>query len=225
MNVQDIINDLQMGEFSELQLGDSSLTTQNLPRFINLIQSALTEFHTKFLIRQEELVIQPIEGVVDYPLLADFALTSEVAGTKFIMDSVYQPFNWKILQVLGAYDELGAEIPINAPNHICGVFISTPASIMIPAPVTARQISLVCRADHNELTGLSSEINIPLTMRNALLWFIASRVWATRKDEQAMSKSIQYMQRYLDACTLLSDTGTGVAGDVIDFNYNQCGWR
>ena len=96
MNVQDIINDLQMGEFSELQLGDSSLTTQNLPRFINLIQSALTEFHTKFLIRQEELVIQPIEGVVDYPLLADFALTSKVAGTKFIMDSVYQPFNWKI---------------------------------------------------------------------------------------------------------------------------------
>lgn len=225
MNVQDIINDLQMGEFSELQLGDSSLTTQNLPRFINLIQSALTEFHTKFLIRREELVIQPIEGIVDYPLLKDFALTSKVAGTKFIMDSVYQPFNWKILQVLGAYDELGAEIPINAPNHICGVFISTPASIMIPAPLPARQISLVCRADHNELSGLSSKINIPITMRNALLWFIASRVWATRKDEQAMSKSIQYMQRYLDACTLLSDTGTGVAGDVIDFNYNQRGWR
>ena len=225
MKVQDIINDLQMGEFSELQLGDSSLTTQNLPRFINLIQSALTEFHTKFLIRQEELVIQPIEGVVDYPLLADFALTSEVVGTKFIMDSVYQPFNWEPLQILGAYDELGNEIPINAPNHICGIYVSTPRSVMIPAPVTERQISLVCRADHNELSGLSSEINIPLTMRNALLWFIASRVWATRKDEQAMSKSIQYMQRYLDACTLLSDTGTGVAGDVIDFNYNQCGWR
>lgn len=225
MKVQDIIDDLQVAEFSELAIGDSAFTETNTSRYLKLIQSALTEFHTKFLIRQEELVIQPIEGVVDYPLLADFALTSEVAGTKFIMDSVYQPFNWKILQVLGAYDELGAEIPINAPNHIYGVFISTPASIMIPATLTARQISLVCRADHNELSGLSSEINIPLTMRNALLWFIASRVWATRKDEQAMSKSIQYMQRYLDACTLLSDTGTGVAGDVIDFNYNQCGWR
>ena len=225
MNVQDIINDLQMGEFSELQLGDSSLTTQNLPRFINLIQSALTEFHTKFLIRQEELVIQPIEGVVDYPLLADFALTSEVVGTKFIMDSVYQPFNWEPLQILGAYDELGNEIPINAPNHICGIYVSTPRSVMIPAPVTARQISLVCRANHTALTGLTDDINIPTTMRNALVWFIASRIWGSRKDDQASNKSIMYMQQYLSACELLRNTGTGIAVDIVEFNYKRDGWR
>ena len=225
MKVQDIIDDLQAAEFSELAIGDSAFTETNTPRYLKLIQSALTELHVQFLLRQEGLMIQPLEGLVDYPLHSDHADTSKVETIKFIVDSVYQPFNWEPLQILGAYDELGNEIPINAPNHICGIYVSTPRSVMIPAPVTERQISLVCRADHNELSGLTDDINIPLTMRNALLWFIASRVWATRKDEQAMSKSIQYMQRYLDACTLLSDTGTGVAGDVIDFNYNQCGWR
>ena len=225
MKVQDIIDDLQAAEFSELAIGDSAFTETNTPRYLKLIQSALTELHVQFLLRQEELMIQPLEGLVDYPLHSDHADTSKVETIKFIVDSVYQPFNWEPLQILGAYDELGNEIPINAPNHICGIYVSTPRSVMIPAPVTARQISLVCRANHTALTGLTDDINIPATMRNALVWFIASRIWATRKDEQAMSKSIQYMQRYLDACTLLSDTGTGVAGDVIDFNYNQCGWR
>lgn len=225
MKVQDIIDDLQAAEFSELAIGDSAFTETNTPRYLKLIQSALTELHVQFLIRQEELVIQPLEGLVDYSLHPDHADTSEAEAIKFIVDSVYQPFNWEPLQILGAYDELGNEIPINAPNHICGIYVSTPRSVMIPATITARQISLVCRANHTALTGLTDDINIPTTMRNALVWFIASRIWATRKDEQAMSKSIQYMQRYLDACTLLSDTGTGVAGDVIDFNYNQCGWR
>ena len=225
MKVQDIIDDLQAAEFSELAIGDSAFTETNTPRYLKLIQSALTELHVQFLLRQEELMIQPLEGLVDYPLHSDHADTSKVETIKFIVDSVYQPFNWEPLQILGAYDELGNEIPINAPNHTCGIYVSTPRSVMIPAPVTARQISLVCRANHTALTGLTDDINIPTTMRNALVWFIASRIWATRKDEQAMSKSIQYMQRYLDACTLLSDTGTGVAGDVIDFNYNQCGWR
>ena len=225
MNVQDIINDLQMGEFSELQLGDSSLTTQNLPRFINLIQSALTELHVQFLIRQEELVIQPLEGLVDYSLHPDHADTSEAEAIKFIVDSIYQPFDWEPLQILGAYDEIGNEIPINAPNHICGIFVSTPRSVMIPATVTERQISLVCRANHTVLTGLTDDINIPTTMRNALVWFIASRIWGSRKDDQASNKSIMYMQQYLSACELLRNTGTGIEGDVIEFNYKRDGWR
>lgn len=65
---------------------------------------------------------------------------------------------------------------------------------MIPATVTARQISLVCRANHTALTGLTDDINIPTTMRNALVWFIASRVWGSRKDDQASNK------RYLCIC-------------------------
>ena len=225
MKVQDIIDDLQAAEFSELAIGDSAFTETNTPRYLKLIQSALTELHVQFLLRQEELVIQPLEGLVDYPLHSDHADTSEAEAIKFIVDSIYQPFDWEPLQILGAYDELGNEIPINAPNHICGIFVSTPRSVMSPATITARQISLICRANHVILTGLTDNINIPSTMRNALVWFIASRIWGCRKVDQASNKSIMYMQRYLDACTLLSDTGTGVAGDVIDFNYNQCGWR
>ena len=96
---------------------------------------------------------------------------------------------------------------------------------MIPATTTARQISLVCRANHTVLTGLTDDINIPTTMRNALVWFIASRVWGSRKDDQASNKSIMYMQQYLSACELLRNTGTGIAGDVIEFNYKRDGWR
>lgn len=225
MKVQDIIDDLQAAEFSELAIGDSAFTETNTPRYLKLIQSALTELHVQFLLRQEELVIQPIEGLVDYPLHSDHADTSEVEATKFIVDSIYQPFDWEPLQILGAYDELGNEIPINASNHICGIFVSTPRSVMIPATVTTRQISLVCRANHVILTGLTDNINIPSTMRNALVWFIASRIWGSRKDDQASNKSVMYMQQYLSACELLRNTGTGIAVDTVEFNYACNGWR
>ena len=225
MKVQDIIDDLQAAEFSELAIGDSAFTETNTPRYLKLIQSALTELHVQFLLRQEELIIQPLEGLVDYPLHYDHADTSKVEAIKFIVDSVYQPFNWEPLQILGAYDELGNEIPINAPNHICGIYVSTPRSVMIPATITMRQISLVCRANHTVLTGLTDDINIPTTMRNALVWFIASRIWGSRKDDQASNKSVMYMQQYLSACELLRNTGTGVAVDVIEFNYKRDGWR
>ena len=146
MKVQDIINDLQAAEFSELAIGDSAFTETNTPRYLKLIQSALTELHVQFLIRQEELVLQPLEGLVDYPLHSDYADTTETEAVKFIVDSIYQPFDWEPLQILGAYDEIGNEIPINAPSHICGIYVSTPRSVMIPATITSRQISLVCRA-------------------------------------------------------------------------------
>ena len=107
MKVQDIIDDLQAAEFSELAIGDSAFTETNTPRYLKLIQSALTELHVQFLLRQEELMIQPLEGLVDYPLHSDHADTSKVEAIKFIVDSVYQPFNWEPLQILGAYDELG----------------------------------------------------------------------------------------------------------------------
>ena len=77
MKVQDIIDDLQAAEFSELAIGDSAFTETNTPRYLKLIQSALTELHVQFLIRQEELVIQPLEGLVDYPIHPDHADTSE----------------------------------------------------------------------------------------------------------------------------------------------------
>ena len=72
---------------------------------------------------------------------------------------------------------------------------------------------------------IDDDINIPTTMRNALVWFIASRIWGSRKDDQASNKSVMYMQQYLSACELLRNTGTGIAVDVIDFNYKRDGWR
>ena len=225
MKVQDIIDDLQAAEFSELAIGDSAFTETNTPRYLKLIQSALTELYSKFLLRQEELVIQIYEGQVNYPLGKEYAVTSGTADRKHIIDSIYQPYDWDLLQVLGVYDEYGQELNINDPNHICGVFISAYDSVMVPATITARQLSLICRANHQTLTGLTDEITLPITLRQALVWFIAARIWAARKDELAMNKSVQYTQMYLGAVNDVNNMALAVAGDTVEFNYQMAGWR
>ena len=96
---------------------------------------------------------------------------------------------------------------------------------MVPATITARQLSLICRANHKTLTGLTDELTLPITLRQALVWFVAARIWAARKDEVAANKSVQYTQMYLGAVNDVNNMALAVAGDTIEFNYQMTEWR
>ena len=225
MTVQDIITDLQLAELSELNIGESANTNANLTKYLMYISAGLTELYTRFPLNQRQLAIQPIEGLTDYLLTPEHAYSNDTDAIKYILDSVYDVFDWDILQILGAYDENGQELPLNNNNHIYGVFSNSPNAIIIPATITARQVILVCQANHPKVTGLDSAIKIPFGLRNALVWLIASRIWSTRKDDGATQKAVQYAQQYNEACLAASYQGTANTLDSVEFNIHQLGWR
>ena len=225
MVVQDLIHQLQVGDLSELAAGNTSLIDTYLPTYLSAIQTGLTGLHTRFLLKQKFLIIQPIEGMTQYSLDYAHAFTNPNATIKYILDTEYDPFTWRNLQILEVHDEKGRPIPLNAPGTLYGVFSSVASDLMIPMNITARQIFLSCKADHSPLTDLASEIIIPVGLEKALEYFVASKIWGARKDADAIQKSVQYAQQYNDLINTAVDQGTAVTMDTVVFGAHDLGWR
>lgn len=228
MILQDILNDLQLGEFADIALGDQANTTANLSKYIVLIQSGLTELHSTFLLKEKEIVIQPKAAKTLYPLRSEFAKTNTTSTEhKFIIDTIYEPMNYRVLQVLGVKDELGEDLPLN-DSRVLGVFTPQVDVIQLAQPYEDVQLFVKVKADHATLTvekGVNQQIDIPIGLKNALIWFVASRLWASKKDDASINKSVQYMQRFSDACSNASNAGVAESSDEVLFFNVPFGWR
>jgi len=158
------------------------LTHVSLPtdtNILDILNRSISTLCQTFPIQLKELVLIQSTNRVTYPLLHKHAVTSSEVADKFILDSVYDPFNWKLLKVETLYSEIGLELPINNYGDNTSVFTPTYNTIQVPYPVSGNNTLVICRTDLGILNEDSTEIDIPEFLLEAIAAHVAYTIFAS----------------------------------------------
>jgi len=241
MDLEEVFGQLFHGELSQTGIGPtltntSALLAINYPKIINFINLGVLALHTRFLLIEQEVVIQLYEGTTSYDLIWGRAFTNSEATLSplYITDSIANPFNQnRLIKILSVYDELGNEFILNPstfdPINIVPNIAYTPQQLVlqIPAINSENAVAAMCQAAPNKIattvTDTSTVVELPDVLLECLLLFIAERYFSGMNAQK--EESVVYPNKYEEACDAIEarnmiNTVTNTGQD----KYNREGW-
>lgn len=188
MRLSDIFDALGSGELANLHLVENNaIVPDKLPIVLNAINLALTDLHTKFLLKRKLVKIN-----ID-PTIETYKIT-----------------NGDFIEVLNS-DMNGIQYSLLNPNTLY---------VKADKPTV---ITIEYKASHRKLTEEDiledSEVDLPLSYLNALLYFIGSRMYVSvvNQLDGDLNESARYASMY--QAELLTLTNQGI--DVDHLNNND----
>ena len=188
MRLSDIFDALGSGELANLHLVENNtIIPDKLPIVLNAINLALTDLHTKFLLKRELVKIN-IEPTIE----------------------TYKITNGDFIEVLNS-DMNGIQYSLLNPNTLY---------VKADKPTV---VTIEYKASHRKLTEEDiledSEVDLPLSYLNALLYFIGSRMYVSvvNQLDGDLNESARYASMY--QAELLTLTNQGI--DVDHLNNND----
>lgn len=216
MKLSEVFEMLQYGELYNLSLsGDiddpKGIKQEDYPLLINHINLALTDLHTKFNLKEREVVIQQYDDIAYYELDSRYAQTNteSTEPVKYIMDSEYEPFLDDVIRINAAFNEVGCELPINDENDCRSLFLNSYKRIQVPSPDSENALFITYRANHPKLSSsnpdLNAEVSVPSYCVEALLSYVASRVHGQRTSQESQGLAVNLMSKYTLICQQLEE--------------------
>lgn len=237
ITLHDIFIDLSGGEFSNLQLGafsmddpDSEPDPRSYQQLIRHINLGLTALYTEFPLRVEECYVTLHEEIALYTLDYRWA-ESNLASTepvKYIADTVANPFSDNLLKIEEVYDEVGNKLSLNDPDDELSVFTPRFNVIQVPWPNDFNTVAVQYRADHptiNYSAGMNPQqvyIEVPRQLREALLFYVAARVFAGITTEKPEAND--YYRKYLAKLDDNHRHGLYITTDQDNNRFKDNGW-
>ncbi len=239
MTLQDIFDALSAGELSQISIGGQAagvINKENRAKLLPHINMGLTALFKRFRLKEGELIIQLEAGRTRYPLTGEFSQSAGgFSGTPFILDSD-NPFVDDLLKVEEVYAESGKQFPLNDAAHLYSVKTPQTKVLTVPADVVTKSMSLpddfktdtlrvVYRANHTEVTFDpkvdysyvdGSELELPDSHLEALLYFVASRVNNPMGMTNEFHAGNTYYTKYEQACQELDNQG--MQADLVGTN-------
>lgn len=236
MKLYEVFEMLQYGELANVSISGNideevGIRTEDYPLLISHINLALTDLHTKFNLKEKEVVIQQYVGLPYYELDSKYAVTNTESSEeiKYIVDSVYSPFIDDVLRINAAFDEKGRELPINDENDCNSIFLNSYKRVQVPYPNPENAIWLTYRANHGKLSmsspDLTVDINIPAYCVEALLSYVASRVHSQRTSQESQGLSVNLMAKYQMICEQIEEKNVlHNSPSNTNFKLGERGW-
>jgi hypothetical protein len=237
ITLHDIFIDLSGGEFSNLKLGafalgdpDSEPDPRTYLQLIRHVNLALTAIYTEFFLRSDECYIQLQEDVAIYKIDYRHA-QSNVAGTepnKYIMDTVENPFPDNHLKTEEVYNEVGEKLFLNDPDEDLSIYTPAYNTIQVPWPNDFNTIAVMYRADHPtvvytpNMDASSVFLELPRQLREALLFYVAARVFAGITTEKPEANA--YFQKYVAEVQKVHRLGLQITTDQDNNRFAENGW-
>lgn len=209
MLLEELFNQLRYGELSHIKIGGKSageIKIERYPEMVTHFNQGLTRLHSRFLIREDELLLQEYEAISLYKLRPEFAVNSGSAEpVKYIIDTVSSPFLNNVLQVERAYNEIGEELPINDDTRLYSIYTPKYDVVQLTAPVDTNITTLIYRGNHPRLSATALDpttqnIDIPEVLSEALLNFVAHRILAPLGGNEFGNASHEYLAKYEENC-------------------------
>lgn len=199
MKLQDIFSQLSTGEFSQLAIGgqDSGVVNdKNYKQIINHINLGLATLYRRFHLKENRLTLQLQPNQTVYQLQSKFAVNNRRSRetVRTIIDTAAEPFNDDIIKIKKVLTDAGEEVVLNdQENHYSFMtpsmnILSVPKGVTgtdpdLPDWLKTNTLTVVYQANHPLVTiplGLfdpnRTEMELPYSHLDALLYFIASRV-------------------------------------------------
>lgn len=224
MLLSDLFTQLTFGELSQIKLGGaeaSGITKENQLQMLQHVNAGLTELHTRFHLKEGTLRVALDPTLDTYVLSKAYAVGNRESRKpiKYILDSVAMPFQDTVLKIERVYDELGKELELNTStdraNRLSQV-LRTPNlnTLVTPPALTATQLTVVYRANHpriikedNSFDPTEVEIDLAPQYENALLMYIASRIFNPIGMNQEFHDGNNYWAKFETACANIGQVG------------------
>lgn len=207
MLLSDLFTNLSYGPLAGLSVGGSGSGTippANESKFVAYTNSTLTNLFSRFLILEDELIIDAQDNITTYELRDEYTVSSNTLGnTLYIRDTVQNPFvSDRLLKITKVYDEEGTEIPLNDTEDDASFYTPAFDTLQIPEPVTGNSYIVMYQSKHPKLVvgDLSQEIRIPALLGSALEAHVAHKIFASMNGAEHLAQSDRYLMKYEMIC-------------------------
>lgn len=238
MTLLDLMKDLTYGELAQFNIGnlitgefESEPDPTRYEQLISAINLGLKEIYKRFFLSSKEIYIQQYAQISTYVLSSKYAQTNvaSLEPIKYIMDTPEKPFLDDVLKIEEVYDEEGNILPMNDITEDLSVFTPNYRSIQIPYPDDANTMAVQYRASHPRIVytkGMDPadvEIELPNSLHEALLYYVASRFATSISGDQGAEGS-DYFQKFNASCDKVDELGLEVQAEPGDWRFDQAGW-
>lgn len=247
MKLSEIFEQLSYGELRQLHIGgaeEGQITEDNYRAVSNHVKLGLTSLYKRFDLKRGRVLVQLMDGMFSYHLQSRYAVNAKGsnAPTRWVVDTVNAPFRDDIIKILAVTSDTGAEFPLNAYADCYSVVTPTMDSIRVPEDVVnaasnlpdqykTTQLLIDYQANHpvfiprlGFIDPEMTNIELPATHLQALLYFVASRVYNPIGMGQEFNAGNNWAQRYELECRRLEDDGNEIdQGSQMD-RASRNGW-
>lgn len=201
MKLSEIYDALATGELKNLRLSeDNQITAQGRKVLLSSINAGLTDLYTRFLLKKNDIEMSYNKSREQYRI-----------GRADLIEILSVKLNDVELKV----------------NHADGYHLLDPATIHIDKGIERSYLhsadelnvlTVVYKANHKKLTEedilLDSDVELPDSYLNALLYFVASRLFASIPNQLDgdVNEGLRYSKRYFDEINMLINQGVDVDG-------------
>jgi hypothetical protein len=232
MNVEQMYEALSYGELSNLALsgeGSGLILDEKKPQVLLALNEGLLRLHTKFVLREKEVIIEMVRHITNYHLLARFAhyTTPVVERWTYIRDMPNDRFVEDVLKVTGAYNTYGQALPLNDSEQDLSIFTPQLNMVQIPRPVHGSAVSLLYQARHAELLLDTPEqdILVPDSLMGALRAYLAYKIYSQLGTQEATVKAVEHMNTYEAICNEVETHGMTLGNpSTTNVRFDKRGW-
>lgn len=232
MNIAQLFKDLSYGELSNLSLaneGNGSIEEAYQPKIILAANEGLLRLHTKFLLKENELLLGMVAGITMYQLLRRFAESTlpVVEVHRYIKDTVLKPFTEDIIKIISVHNSIGFELPINDIDSPISVHSPQAHLLQVPVVEDGKLLSVLYQASHAELlvNTPTQEIVLPPVLIGSLLSYISYKVFSQMGTAEATAKAQEHYYNYELICQDVIDRElVSTSGLASSTRFDKRGW-
>lgn len=226
MKLSELFSILTYGELASLKQGgkdDGGIHPMYSEEVLTYIRQGLTDLHTRFPLKQGELIIQLQEELTRYLLTSEHAYSNEESEAyyKYIDDLGMYPFEDDIISIEQVFNEIGEEMLLNEESPRCQHFTPQYNVLQVTNPENDNALAVLYRADHKpiELNADSDpskiDIDIPSTLVNSLCLYVSAMAHNAIGTTEGLNTGLAKLQMYEASC-IQADRHNIVNGPVFD---------
>lgn len=234
MELTELYSQLSFGELSNLSLsnnGDGTIVEEKKPQIVGFANEALLRLYTRFVLKQNDLILEMRPNTTFYHLLSRYAEqswdeTSEIAYP-YIRDLAREKFTEDVLRITAVYDNNGNERPLDDRERYDSIFVPQPNTIQNPTPKVGEFLNVMYQAKHPKLdTETVTTIELPDVLHEAFKAYIAYKVTGSMNTNEMQGVSQGHFGMYENICQELIDRDIlGQTQTSTNVKFRKRGWK
>lgn len=213
MNILELYERLSYGEFINLSIsseGNGTIVEQRRPTIIQHANEALLRLHSKFLLKEKDIIIEQVDHITQYHIDKRFTESSgDIDAEKYlyIKDNLNEPYVGDAIKIISVFNEYGREVPLNDENDKFSYYTPKPLVLQVPAPITGKAVCVTYQARHPELKvdQEDQEIDLPDVLVPAMTAYIAHKVFSNMVGQENIAKGQEQFEVYNSICEEVID--------------------
>lgn len=244
MKLATIFQQLAHGEFSELNFGSGQgvIGQSEYSRMADMVNLGLVALYKRFKIKEGRLWLKLEEGRYVYTLHSDHALSTKGTKPKYIIDSKGDPFINDINKIESIHTQDGFDWPLTNPNDPCTATVLSQNVLEfnplyvdkqneLPEKMRGMLVKVSYRAGHGHAVACPTyivpemvDVPLPTMYLEALLYFVASRVYNPIGFNQDFHQGNNFAAKYEAECQRLMQLGLELDKTPFNDRFSRSGF-